>query len=151
MITIVKGDILEASENIIGHQVNCQGVMGAGLAKQIRNKYPIVYKRYKDECDSVHPMILLGRTQFVPIGERKVVANLYGQLNYGRKEGIRYTDYLGLYNALKSLRESAEASDITIALPYGIGCGLAGGEWDKVYKMIEAVFEGYHVTLYQLN
>lgn len=96
-------------------------------------------------------MILLGRTQFVAVCERKVIANLYGQLNYGRKERIRYTDYLGLYNALKSLRESAEANSLTVALPHGIGCGLAGGDWDKVCKMIEAVFEGYHVTLYQLN
>lgn len=52
MIKIVKGDILQASEDIIGHQVNCQGVMGAGLAKQIRNKYPHVYDEYRKLCSS---------------------------------------------------------------------------------------------------
>lgn len=30
MIKIINGDILKANENIIGHQVNCMGVMGQG-------------------------------------------------------------------------------------------------------------------------
>ena len=35
---IVDGDILDIEKGIIVHQVNCQGVMGAGLAKQIKSK-----------------------------------------------------------------------------------------------------------------
>jgi len=38
MIKIINGNILDAKETFICHQVNCQGVMGAGLAKAIRNK-----------------------------------------------------------------------------------------------------------------
>lgn len=34
-------------EIVICHQVNCQGVMGAGLAKQIRIRWPEVYVDYK--------------------------------------------------------------------------------------------------------
>jgi O-acetyl-ADP-ribose deacetylase (regulator of RNase III) len=51
MVNIVDGDILNAKENIICHQVNCQGVMGSGLAKQIKNKYPNVYAKYKKFCE----------------------------------------------------------------------------------------------------
>ncbi|WP_370956757.1 hypothetical protein AB3239_10910 [Bacillus subtilis] len=47
MIKIVKGNILDASEDIIVQQVNCKGVMGAGLAKAILNKYPNVKKEYQ--------------------------------------------------------------------------------------------------------
>ncbi|MDM5320060.1 hypothetical protein QUF57_08725 [Bacillus pumilus] len=47
MIKKVDGNILETSEDIICHQVNCKGVMGAGLAKQIKSKYLNVYKEYK--------------------------------------------------------------------------------------------------------
>lgn len=36
MIKIIQGDLLEAKENIIAHQVNCKGVMGSGVAKQIK-------------------------------------------------------------------------------------------------------------------
>ena len=43
----VKGDILTTptrnEDTVICHQVNCCGVMGAGLAKQIRDKWPVVF------------------------------------------------------------------------------------------------------------
>jgi len=42
------GDILKVKSGFIVHQVNCQKVMGGGLALAIRKKWPIVYERYKD-------------------------------------------------------------------------------------------------------
>ena len=44
MITYKNGDLLESNCNFICHQVNCQGVMGSGIAKQIRNLFPFVYE-----------------------------------------------------------------------------------------------------------
>lgn len=38
MIIDKIGDILHTEADVICHQVNCKGVMGAGLAKQIRNQ-----------------------------------------------------------------------------------------------------------------
>ena len=37
---IIEGNLLEAPERIIVHQTNCMGVMGSGIAKQIKAKYP---------------------------------------------------------------------------------------------------------------
>jgi len=37
------GDVLKAETKVIAHQVNCKGVMGAGLAKQVKSKFPIVF------------------------------------------------------------------------------------------------------------
>lgn len=42
MIKHIKGDIFQSSADVILHQVNCQGVMGSGVAKQVREKYPDV-------------------------------------------------------------------------------------------------------------
>lgn len=39
MITIKNGNILESTEDIICHQVNCQGYMGGGVARQLANSY----------------------------------------------------------------------------------------------------------------
>ena len=36
MIKERKGNLLQADAPMIAHQVNCQGVMGAGIARQIR-------------------------------------------------------------------------------------------------------------------
>ncbi|MGO0060889.1 macro domain-containing protein [Brevibacillus fluminis] len=150
-VFIKKGDLLKASENIIGHQVNCQGVMGSGIAKAIRVRYPEVYQQYREICEaSTEKMQLLGICQLVHIKAAMTVANLFGQYNYG-KGGQRYTDYEALHRALTSLKEQAARSQLTVALPYNIGCGLANGEWDVVEAMIEEVFSDYSVTLYRLD
>ena len=47
MIKTVEVNLLEAKERCICHQVNCQGVMGSGVALQIKRKYPQAYKDYK--------------------------------------------------------------------------------------------------------
>lgn len=150
MIKYVTGNLLEAEENIIGQQVNAQGVMGAGLAKQIRNKYPVAYKEYMKVCgDSDYDSDLLGRTQLVQLNEGSFIANLFGQLGYGR--GKIHTDYNSLKRALRTLKDFAVARKLSVALPFGLGCGLAGGSWEIVSKIIEKVFEDYEVTIYKLG
>ena len=51
---VIKGDLLKAKEDIIIHQVNCQGAYGAGLAKQIANKYPKAKKEYVRSVSYTH-------------------------------------------------------------------------------------------------
>lgn len=48
MLKVIEGDILTVTHGIIAHQCNCRGVMGAGLALQVRNKYSKVYSEYID-------------------------------------------------------------------------------------------------------
>ncbi|MEL3959498.1 macro domain-containing protein [Caldifermentibacillus hisashii] len=162
MIKIVTGSILNARENIIGHQVNCQGVMGAGLALQIKKKYPNVYEsyvklvnqtkeKYKQGC--LQTDSLLSACQFVDTHDGKTIANIFGQYGYGR--GKTQTDYEALRKGLYSIKEVVTNPysllyQKTVALPYGIGCGLAGGKWNIVYNIIDEVFEDYEVTLYRL-
>lgn len=43
MLKHIKGDIFKSNADAILHQVNCQGVMNSGVAKQVREKYPIVF------------------------------------------------------------------------------------------------------------
>lgn len=143
MIKVVQGNILNCKEDIIGHQVNCQGVMGSGLAKQLRVAYSNLYPSYKKYCNSHTSHQLLGKCHIVRC-ESKIVANLYGQLNYGRKK-IRYTDYDALKAALYELKHFSEPRYLSIALPYKIGCGLA----NVVESIIKEVFTSYEVTLYK--
>lgn len=98
MINIVKGNLLEAIEDIIGHQVNCQGVMGSGVAKLLRENYSNLYPSYKQFCNNYNPHELLGKCHIVKTGP-KHTANLFGQLNYGRRK-VRYTDYEALKESL---------------------------------------------------
>ena len=146
IIKIVDGDILQASENILAHQVNCMGVMGGGIAKQIKDKYPSVFDQYSKFFIN-NKFTALGKCQIVKAEDDKYIANLFGQYKFGRDK--QYTDYKALEEALFSLKVSAKDHNKSIAIPYNVGCGLAGGSWDIVYKIIEDVFSDYDVTLYR--
>ena len=58
----VKGNLLEADVDVIMHQVNCKGVMGAGVARQIRQKLlsEEEYQRYVTKCHAFPATELLG-------------------------------------------------------------------------------------------
>ncbi len=46
MIKIIDGNLFDTKAKIIAHQVNCRGVMGSGVALQIKERYPYVYEMY---------------------------------------------------------------------------------------------------------
>lgn len=143
MIEHIKCDIFESGADVICHQVNCQGVMGSGIAKQVREKYPFVYEQYRKLCDmcSEERSILLGQTQITPTPindkEWKYIANLFAQESYGY-DGKCYTNYDALKECLLYVKRYC--SDKVIAIPYLMGCHRGGGDWNIVYKMIEEVF-----------
>lgn len=45
-----KGDIFESKAQVIVNTVNCQGIMGKGLALAFKQKYPAMFKVYQQEC-----------------------------------------------------------------------------------------------------
>ena len=139
MIKHIKCDIFESGADVICHQVNCQGVMGSGIAKQVREKYPWVYAEYKECCDLSGSM-MLGAYQQVYIDEKRVILNIFNQDKFGY-DGKCYTSYEALGESLKDIAETY--SDKTIAIPYLMGCHRGGGDWNIVYKMIEEIFEGH--------
>lgn len=149
MVKHVKGDIFQSGADVILHQVNCQGVMGSGIAKQVREKYPNVYKEYKDLCDlEFDPKNLLGIAQPVHANDKTIIVNIFAQENFGY-DGKCYTDYNALREGLKTVYKSNK--DDIIAIPYLMGCHRGGGDWNIVYKMIEEIFADCDVTLYEYN
>lgn len=143
MIKYIKCDIFESGADVICHQVNCQGVMGSGIARQVRERYPWVYGTYKNFCTGVvkehkaKPEIMLGTSLPVYIDENRVIENLFGQEKYGYDSNC-YTNYEKLKDALHTVK--LRHSNKTIAIPYKIGCARGGGDWNIVCKMIEDIF-----------
>lgn len=55
MIKEIPGNILTPAPpgsppTLVCHQVNCHGVIGSGLALQIREHYPVVFESYRKKC-----------------------------------------------------------------------------------------------------
>ncbi len=131
---IVEGNILDIEKGIIAHQCNMSGVMNAGLARSIRQKYPLVFERYRRSCEA--GLFTLGTAQVVKVSDAPLyVCNLAGQEGYGRNR--RYTDYDALRLALRRLAQMSDASRLQVYLPYLMGCGLGGGDWTIVSSIIE--------------
>lgn len=143
------GNLLDAQTDVIAHQVNCQGVMGSGVAKQIRKKWPIVYNKYRslyiDQCNNTQN--LLGRCQLIDINDSQSVANLFGQQYYGR-DGKRYTSYDAIYNALTDLAVQIMDNGMeSLAIPYKMSSDRGGADWNVVLTMIESVFKNINITI----
>ena len=136
MLQFVSSDLFQVPADFIVHQVNCRGVMGAGLALAIRNRVPAVYTLYKQYCSTYNPSDLLGKS-FIKSG----VISVFGQLDYGRDTNRVYTDYNALKQAFTSIHNRLPLEK-SIAFPFGFGCGLANGNWYTVRQLIELCFPG---------
>lgn len=134
--------------------------MGAGLAKQIRERYPHVYEKYRAACLAEKRQApsgssgsrLLGKIQVIPVNPllspdanttSQVIVNVFAQEFFGRDK--RYTDYDALRSCLHKVNERFAGK--TVALPYYMGCGLAGGSWDIVIKIIVEEFHDCDVLI----
>jgi O-acetyl-ADP-ribose deacetylase (regulator of RNase III) len=156
MIKIIEGDILQSDCNIIVHQVNCQGVMGSGIAKQIREKYPTVFEDYKEYIANYiynsAPTGLLGSVNLSSIGEDKFIANLFGQWGYGYDGGL-YTNIAALKCGLQSIKDYAIEHQYSVCIPYNIGCCRGGADWNEVSNIINNIFDnsGIYVEIRRLD
>lgn len=149
------GDILKSGAGAVCQQVNCRGAMNSGLAKYIKTKYPVVAEEYKarvaqakQDSRDLEDYGLLGRVQAVEVAPKQVILNLFSQNHYG-KDGKQYTDYPALQVCLDTIRDYVELG-VRIAFPYNLGCGLGGGDWSTVRKMIEKTFQNRRVEIWRL-
>jgi O-acetyl-ADP-ribose deacetylase (regulator of RNase III) len=144
MIKEIECDIFESGADVICHQVNCQGVMGSGIAAQVRARYPWVYGQYRNLCQN--PMgNLLGYVQKVYINETQAIMNCFSQNNFGY-DGQCYTDYDAVKYVFSSIAILCSQAS-TIAIPYKYGCARGGGDWNRVRAIIDEAFKDYQGTV----
>jgi len=131
-MNIIFKDILTVDSGIIVHQVNTLGVMGAGLARDIRNKWPVVYRVYLAHKD----ISSLGKAQMIKIDKNLYVCNVFAQDRVGKGFNTRYW---ALERGFQHLMNYITQNNIklTVYVPYKIGCGLGGGDWNIVSKIID--------------
>lgn len=141
----VSGNLLDFPNgiNAIAHSCNTHNVMGAGIANQIKYRYP---NAYSADC---HAMMdgdnVLGDFSFsvTDATQTKGIYNMYTQDKIG---GERAVNYEAFYVALNKVaghiewQSKHEGEEKVLGLPYGISCGLAGGNWEIVKAMIEDIF-----------
>lgn len=150
MVYEIMGDLLTVDANIICHQVNYTGVMGAGIAAAIRDKVltPEQYAEYVTYCNERHGSAL-GRTQFIEVDPgKKWVANMFSQSDHYLDLLGRLTNYTALHECLIDIRTFAEERGLSVAFPANLGCGIAAGDWAIVKSFILGLFSASPVPVY---
>ena len=149
MIIYVKGNLLKSDCDVIAHGCNCFCTMGSGIARQIRQKYPGAYQADLETING--DLKKLGAFSLFK-SEDFDIYNLYTQYKYGSDKV--HLVYAALELSLITMKyhlqwEYENYSELKIGFPK-IGCGLAGGDWEKVSKIIENVFSDIDVYVYEI-
>lgn len=144
-IEYYNGDLLTSSAPIIMHQCNCLGSMNSGVAKAIKDKWPIVFTEYEKFCKEIKH--LLGKTLFVEVEKGRYVANLFGQERYGYK-GDKYTSYDAIDNCLQHVAGNATNVGIDrVAMPYKMSSDRGGADWDVILALVKSAFKDTDITV----
>ncbi len=126
-----NGDIFNTTARFIGHGVNCKGIMGAGIAKTVREKFPQTYLEYKAVCD----VGFSPGSYFAYVENDKVIVNLASQNMPGPDARYEWV-FLSLLRFARDLTQRSGGG--VVAIPE-IGCGIGGLHWLVVKSIIECV------------
>ncbi len=154
-LSIKHADLLDATEDYICHQCNCVTTTPYGLSAQIFQKFPYANIYAQRTLNPGSKNFARPDTQSAPgtidvIGN---VINLYAQYGPGKPNGFndsieqRKTWFKNCLNQIGALKPKS------VAVPYNIGCGLAGGVWSE-YETMLTQFAGdnmnVQVVLYKI-
>ena len=139
MIKETNGDLLKTEGiDIICHQVNYCGIMGAGIAKQIKDQLlsKKQFEEYRKMCE-LFKEENLGTVFSQELPDGRYVANMFSQNGMG---GVA-TNYTAMKQCFQMVKGFAAPTGLTVGIPGYIGCGIAGGDWNIVKGIIENVFD----------
>lgn len=155
MIKYIIKDVTTVDAGVVVHGVNCRGVMGAGVAKAIRNKWPTVYDQYVECCNKwkqYDPSMLLGTILPIEISNDLIVVNLFSQVDFG-SDGKKYANANAILSGLKAITEHIRHEQLNgknrdVYIPK-IGCGLGGLSWEtEVLPIVEYVIDQHKQVTY---
>ena len=139
-----------AGHRIIVHVCNDVGAFGAGFAKAVAKRWPAVKNKYNLWHRSQNKFIQ-GEIQEVRVQSDTIVVNMLAQEGLISKENPTPINYDSLKQCLSKAALLAVDNGSSIHMPR-IGCGLAGGSWNKIEKIIidQIIERGVNVTVYDL-
>jgi len=145
-----KGNMLSGPEIYIGHGCNARGVMGSGVALQIKKKWPNVYSDYKKVYDEEEERLVLGTVITSVTPDNCVVFNCITQADYGREEGKVYVSYKAIEQCMQKINTLVPLNSGThVAFPQ-IGAGLGNGDWSIIEHIIESASTNFQPVVHVL-
>lgn len=131
--------VLDNSGTMLIHVCNDAGVMGAGIAKEVKDRLPEAFNKYSSSCRITPREFRLGTiTQTDKVINMIAQQSYYGENGTYTKNKSCYLNYGALADCLSQVAHMAEFDQFdSVVLPLGMGAGRAGGDWYIVLSMVE--------------
>lgn len=139
MIHYVSGDLFLSAAQTLAHGVNCQGVMGAGIARTFKNRDRDMYTEYR---------LLCKRGELRPGGLMLWRRDEPWILNLATQDEVRRADVIYVNKALAVLARHIDDLGITsVAMPL-VGAGLGGLPEGLVKEALERHLGGAAIPIF---
>jgi O-acetyl-ADP-ribose deacetylase (regulator of RNase III) len=139
---------------VLAHVCNDEGKWGKGFVVPLGRRWPHVREAFfawhRGEGVGGEPFEL-GQVQIAPAEPGLWVANVIGQHGVLARNGIPPVRHDAIRQALERVAAFAREHAACVHMPR-IGCGLSGGTWDEVGRIVEHTLcdSGVNVTVYDL-
>jgi O-acetyl-ADP-ribose deacetylase (regulator of RNase III) len=143
----LSGDLLFSGAKAIAQGVAPNDDFHHGLALQLRERMPAMYKDFRHYCQTKHPKP--GGLWSWMSADGRYIVNLLthdAAYDYGSKPGNPKLSYVN--HALHALRDFLQRENIgSIALPR-LACGLTGLDWNDVKPVIDRQLGDLKIPVY---
>ena len=140
MIKYLEGNLFLSPAQTLVNTVNTVGVMGKGIALEFKNRYPLMFKSYKIECEQHH--LVMGKLMLYYEADHWIL--LFPTKEHWRKPSS--LDYIE--KGLKTFcHYYAEKGITSIAFPK-LGCGNGELSWEKVKPLMEKYLCDLPIDIY---
>lgn len=145
MIRFVTGDLFDSNAYALVNAVNCEGVMGKGIAYQFKERYPFNCRAYQNACASgfVRPGQLYAYEE-----NGKLIISFPTKDKWRNPSRMSYID-AGLSSLVALIRHGGIPS---VAIP-PLGAGNGGLVWRDVRELMErrlySVSQSVDVEIYE--
>lgn len=133
MITFSEGTVFNAGAEAIVNTVNCEGVMGAGIAREFGLRYPDMYEKYKSKCESNE--IRIGKVDY-HVSDEVTIVNFPTKLYFRYSSKIEWVE-AGLKDFVSTHKDYRFRS---VAFPK-LGAGKGNLEWSLVLPIMKKYLE----------
>jgi len=134
-----NADLFASAAQTLINPVNCEGVMGAGLARVFRRLYPAMFEEYQTLCRQSK---LAPGAFHLWCSPTRWVLNFPTKTAYRAASKLEYIE-VGLVQLRRTYREQGITS---LAMP-ALGCGLGGLRWSDVRRLCERELSVLDITI----
>ena len=147
MIHELSGDILFSGAKAIAHSVAPNDDFHQGLALQLRERMPAMYKDFRHFCQTKHPKS--GGVWSWMSADGRYIVNLFTReaaYGVGSKPGHAKLSHVN--HSLHALRVFLKKEKMaSVALPR-LACGMTGLDWNEVKPLIEKQLGDLGIPVY---